>query len=432
MLSYVITLLFVCFILYSPPKGIIVAAFIIQPLTYLGCGIGTISLYYVAAAMSVLFVVFGKMRNKIKTYPKLLAVSTTLMAVSYLITNAVCSHPKTVMILGNILTQFMFPVALWCVLDKKRLTTYAVRCIVVLSVLALVVMVPELVLRHNYFTDFIQNNFIISDFIIDAETVRFGLKRTNSIFSYFSTFGTFCCLSTFIIWIVIKNNLSNRKIYIWLMFLLPFAAFSTGSRAVFLAIFCIVIGLVTQRRIMQTRLFKLFFMVCILLLPLVYDYFSAVVDSIVNSDTTKTASGSSTELRLLQWDICLPYFLKSPVWGNGRLFIWEEVAPYNPMLLGAESIWFSLLVDYGIMGALTYILMILCCIFLFWKIEKRLIFMPLGYFFILFLSPDTGIQYNMLLTFAVLAVKLYQFNVNKKKYQLNVKSLSFSREPASH
>ena len=91
------------------------------------------------------------------------------------------------------------------------------------------------------------------------------------------------------------------------------------------------------------------------------------------------------------------------------MYIWDEVAPANPMLLGAESIWFSLLVDYGIMGALTYIIMILGCIMLLRKYDSRLIFMPIGYFLILFLSPDTGIQYNLLLTYVVLAVKMYKY-----------------------
>ncbi len=404
MLSFAVTGLFLLFFLCNYKKGIIAAAFLIQPLTYIGCGIGEVSLYYVMAALSVVFVVF-RQSGRIKSYPKLLAVPTAMMACSYLITNALCDHPKTVMILGNIVTQFMFPVALWCVLDSVKRVRLAVKFIVIMCVVALVVMVPELILRHNYFTDFIQNNFVISDFVIDADTIRFGLKRTNSIFSYFSTYGVFCCLSTFVMWLMMQNN-ETKKNYVWLLFLLTAAAVSTGSRAVFLAVFCIIIGLFTQKKVMQTRLFKTAFVFCLLLLPFVYEYFATIVDSIVNSDTSKAAGGSSSELRFLQWEVCLPYFLQSPVWGNGRLYIWEEVAPHNPILQGAESIWFSLLVDYGIMGAVTYTIMIVCCIILLRKYDTRLIFMPLGYFLILFLSPDVGIQYNLLLTYVVLAIKV--------------------------
>ena len=420
MLSLVVTVLLLILFFVNYKKGIIVTAFLVQPLTYIGCGIGDISLYYFAAAISVLIVLISNMRKRIETYPKLLFIPTAMMAISYLITNAVSNHPNTILILGNILTQFIFPIALWCILDSRSWVWYAIKSIVCISVVAIIVMILELIFQHNYFTDFIQNNFVISDFVIDASTIRFGLKRTNSIFSYFSTFGTFCCLSTFVVWIVIILKLSTKKIYTCLMFLLPVAAFSTGSRAVFLAIFCILIGLFTQKKIMQKRLFKFAFCLCILLLPLIYSYFSVVVDSIINSDTTNTVSGSSSELRLLQWEICAPYFMQSPIWGNGRMYIWDEVAPSNPMLLGAESIWFSLLVDYGIMGAITYIIMIVGCILLVRQYNPRLIFMPIGYFLILFLSPDAGIQYNLLLTYVVLSVKIYLYS-QEKSYKLALK-----------
>lgn len=409
MFSIIVTLIFFLFFITKYKKGIIVTAFLIQPLTYIGCGIDDINLYYIAAAISVLAVILGKTRMNIKTYPKLLVLPTTMMATSYLITNTVSHHPNTITILGNIVTQFMFPVALWCVLDSKSNVRYAIKCLVGMCVASIVGMVLELIFRHNYFTDFVQEYFVISDFIIDADTVRFGLKRTNSIFSYFSTFGTFCCLSSFIIWLLVTKLKIKNRLYVMLMFLLPFAAFTTGSRAVFLAVFCILIGLFTQKRIMQTKSFKFLFIVCLLMLPLVYEYFSTVVDSIVNSNTTKAADGSSSELRLLQWEVCLPYFLQAPIWGNGRMYIWEVVAPENPLLLGAESIWFSLFVDYGIMGVITYVIMILGCIFLLRRYNSRLIFMPIGYFFILSLSPDTGIQYNLLLTFVILVVKIYIF-----------------------
>ena len=417
MLSLVVTVLLLILFFVNYKKGIIVTAFLVQPLTYIGCGIGDISLYYFAAAISVLIVLISNMRKRIETYPKLLFIPTAMMAISYLITNAVSNHPNTILILGNILTQFIFPIALWCILDSRSWVWYAIKSIVCISVVAIIVMILELIFQHNYFTDFIQNNFVISDF---ASTIRFGLKRTNSIFSYFSTFGTFCCLSTFVVWIVIILKLSTKKIYTCLMFLLPVAAFSTGSRAVFLAIFCILIGLFTQKKIMQKSFFKFVFILCILLLPLIYSYFSAVVDSIINSDTTNTVSGSSSELRLLQWEICAPYFMQSPIWGNGRMYIWDEVAPSNPMLLGAESIWFSLLVDYGIMGAITYIIMIVGCILLVRQYNPRLIFMPIGYFLILFLSPDAGIQYNLLLTYVVLSVKIYLYS-QEKSYKLALK-----------
>lgn len=134
-----------------------------------------------------------------------------------------------------------------------------------------------------------------------------------------------------------------------------------------------------------------------------------VIDSIINSDTSKYAQGSTSDLRMLQWAICLPYFLESPLWGNGRMFIWDVVAKENPMLLGAESIWFSILVDYGIFGGIAFLSLLLVTGRLLFKVKKAFVFFPVSYFLITLVSPDSGIQYNVYLTFVILLLKSNYF-----------------------
>lgn len=46
MLSYALLLVFIFLLLRDYKKGVIFTAFIVQPLTYIGSGIGEISLYY--------------------------------------------------------------------------------------------------------------------------------------------------------------------------------------------------------------------------------------------------------------------------------------------------------------------------------------------------------------------------------------------------
>ena len=413
MLSYILLLFSIVLLLFNYKKGVLITAFIFQPLTYIGSGIGEVNLYYVLAMASFCLLFVKKNVRKLKSYPKLLMFSTTLMACSYLVTNSICRYPNTVTILANILSQFIFPAVLWCVLDSAKTCEYSVKLICFLAMFAFLVMIPEQVFRHNYFTDLLQSSCYLSDFVIDTDTIRYGLKRTNSIFSYFSTCGVFCCLSSFIFWIKIAKENNGRNKYFCLLLIVTFMAFSTGSRAVLLAVFSILIGLYTDRKLMHKKIFKIFFVACIFVLPFIIDPIFDAVDSIVNSDDSKTVSGSSSELRMMQWAICYPYFMQSPIWGNGRMFIWNVVAAQNPLILGAESIWFSLSVDYGIMGILTYCIMILCCSIFLYKIEKRLIFLPICYFLILFISPDTGIQYNQLLSFSILAYKMIEYQSHK-------------------
>lgn len=415
MLSLAITFILFVYFLKSFRKGIILIAMIAQPLKYIGSGIGEISMYYIFAYLGIVFLLFTKYRKNIRTYPKLIFISTFLMAASFLATTLITTRSFEIVI-SNILTQLVFPVVFWCVLSNADSVKFSLKCILCLCVISIIALIPELALKHNYVTDLISNSFVTSDFIIDADSIRFGLKRANSIFSYFSTFGVFCCLATFIVWIVNKLNIENNTIYKILIFVLPFGALATGSRAIFLGIMCILIGLFTSQDVLKSRYFKIIAIICIIGLPFVYDYIGVILDSMINSDSSKAAQGSSSDLRMLQWEACLPSFLHSPIWGNGRMYIWEQVAPYNPILLGAESLWFSLLVDYGIMGGITYTLMIISCCYTLWRIERRLIMMPIAYFLILSLSPDVGIEYNMLLTFVILSIKIYKFYpLNKQR-----------------
>ena len=144
-------------------------------------------------------------------------------------------------------------------------------------------------------------------------------------------------------------------------------------------------------------------------------YFSDIIDSMVNSDK---GGGSTAEMREWQWDICMRYFVQSPWWGNGRMYIWNVVKPDNPLLLGAESIWFSLTVDNGIIGCANYIvLIIVSAITMMVRTTKSLFFMPFAYFAIMCFSTQLGMEYNVLLTFMVVLFRMFDFNGIQKRKQ---------------
>ena len=100
-------------------------------------------------------------------------------------------------------------------------------------------------------------------------------------------------------------------------------------------------------------------------------FISQVFNSMINPDEV---SGSSTEMREQQLEICLYYMNKSPIWGLGKNYISKYVMPYTPELYGAESIWFRQMVDHGIVGCITYLGMCLCCLLWLYKYDKRFCF----------------------------------------------------------
>lgn len=167
--------------------------------------------------------------------------------------------------------------------DDNKLKT-AVKLLCYMCVISILVMIPEQVFKHNYFTDLIMHTCVISDFVIDADTIRYGLKRINSIFSYFSTCGMFGYLSAYILWIIGSKYKIRQNYYFALLLLMMFLSFSSGSRATFLGIFCVLIGLFTDSKFQQNNIFKILLGLCILLSPIVVSYVGDILDSMISSD----------------------------------------------------------------------------------------------------------------------------------------------------
>jgi hypothetical protein len=119
--------------------------------------------------------------------------------------------------------------------------------------------------------------------------------------------------------------------------------------------------------------------------------------------------GSSPELRIIQLGISLKYFQNAPLWGNGRNYIWDVVAPDNPLIKGAESIWFSLLVDYGLMGCISFIFLIISCMVVLWKRNHLYAVLPLVYIFGKTITLIMEVDFDLLLIFTILLLKIEYF-----------------------
>ena len=187
---------------------------------------------------------------------------------------------------------------------------------------------------------------------------------------------------------------------------LPLVAFLSGSRAIYLGLAFVFMSL-PIRQFFKRKSTYIIIVILILGGLCSLSYFSDIIDSIINSDK---GGGSTAEMRQWQWDICMKYFDQSPWWGNGRMYIWNVVKPANPLLLGAESIWFSLIVDNGIIGCVNFVLLtIISSLTLMVKTNKSLFFMPLAYFAIMCFSTPLGMEYNVLLTFIVIMIRLFDY-----------------------
>lgn len=400
-------------------KGIVISAMSLQMLSYLGTGIPTVKIFFLISIFA--FFLYPTFRRQLSTdsYPRYLTLASFLFLLSFALTTFHSGYMHWQTVVVNAFSYFFFPFIFWKCLNSKKQVNLALNFLVKLMTVAVIIGVIEAFFRKNLVFNLIQECFVLEDFSFDDERVRFGLKRCNSMFSYFSTYGI-ASFMTFIVlyvkcFLLKKRNNWEQK----LMILCAFAAFSTGSRAVFLGLFLACCLLLFNKKFLKTKFGRNFMVLIFCLLPVLVVVGYQVADSMLNSDTSQYASGSNSELRMIQWEACLPYFLQSPILGNGRLYIWDVVKEAHYELLGAESIWFSIMVDYGLLGAFVFLFLIFSCSKELWTYNWRLICLPIGYLLILSLSPDTGITYNILLSFTVLIIRMYQFlepqNINSLK-----------------
>lgn len=418
MIAGLLTTLFYCLLLIVDyKKGVLFSAFTIQFLAYLGCGIPGFKVFLVVVALSIVLLPFHYNKLSKQPYPKVLVFSFILFALSYFLSEYFSKlKGNTMLVIANLCSNFVFPFIVFKCIDTERDLKRAVRYLYYLMFFACSYSVFEALIGHNYILDLISSNYIMEDFIYDVSEKRFGLKRCNSIFSYFTTYGVPCVLS-FAVFYALNykyKGLTRHKHMGMLLILLLFGALATGSRAVLLGIGLTLLLLLFQKQFLLSRKSSLIILLTLFLLPGIIYYIGVLADSMINANTSKVG-GSTIDLRMRQWEISWDYAKDSLWFGNGRMYIWEVVKPKHYELAGAESIWFSIFVDYGVLGAIAFLYLIYACVRVLRRINWRYTCIPLSYLLILSLSPDTGVQYNVLITFTILLYKI-NYKDNKKPY----------------
>lgn len=410
-LGLLVTCIYLIYLTTHFKKGVILTGMTIQFLSYIGTGIPKIKIFTILVCAIICLYIFNKQLFKHSAhYPKLIIYSSLLFSFSFVISEIYTrTDHHWLTIISNIITYFIFPYYLWKCIDSKKNVLFALKVLTVVFVIAFIFCVLELLSSQNYFANVVSDLFVIEDWVEVREDVRFGVKRCNSIFAWYMPLGLFascCSLLYFILTYKFKYVFNHAFLFIIIG---VFMSIVCGSRAVLLGLVVAIAILFLSRKTLKRFLTPRAILLLLVLSPIIIFFLYQFFDSIINSDTTQYAAGSNKEMRLNQWAICLPYWLQSPWIGNGRLYIWEVVSPDNYELYGAESIWFSIFVDYGILGAIVFILLLLSCSYYLYKIEKTMICVPVAYLITLSFSPDQGATYNILLTFTIMLIKSHRY-----------------------
>lgn len=409
--------IYLFFIIKDFKKGTILTALTIQFLAYLGTGIPKIKIFtLLAACILVLGVVriITQKEQQAKAYPLPIAFASIFTGVCYLTTTYITKNSYLTTVLTNLFTFFIFPYFFWHALSTKSNVKYAINVLIYFAFFFGIYAIIEFLLRDNPLFNLLSNIFTFEEFADARSDLRYGMHRCNSFFSYISPFGYACCASYYIFFYLLykyRHITSIGKLKI-LLYILPICILATGSRAIYLGIIPIMISFLFTPGIFKLKYTKIIIAFLLITLPITLTLFSNILGSLFN---TSSVEGSSTEMRENQLDICLYYFYQSPIWGNGKMYLWDTVKYYNWELLGAESIWFGLMVDYGIMGCISFVLLILCCAYCLYKVYPLYAYFPFIYVAITLFSPERGYEFNILITLTLLLIKIHQYHLASRK-----------------
>ena len=412
-MGILISLILMIYALIDYKKAVIFVAIIIQTQPHLGTGISGLRIFPLLVVY-LAFLFFVKERKKKhflqqKSYPLPLVLSPIIFSFCMLFTEYYTQNGNYALVIVNCITFFILPYLLFKCLDGEKMLIFLLKISFAFYTLAIIVAVSDQLLHHNYFFDMMESLFTFDSFSVDSTEMRYGIKRSSSIFAQGGHAGLFC-MYTFLVFFYNKyyfNSTYKKKMTNFMILCLPLVAFLSGSRAIYLGLMFVFLSLPVRQFFKRKSTYVIFVLLIVGGLCSL-SYFSDIIDSMVNSDK---GGGSTAEMREWQWDICMRYFVQSPWWGNGRMYIWNVVKPDNPLLLGAESIWFSLTVDNGIIGCANYIvLIVVSAITMMVRTTKSLFFMPFAYFAIMCFSTQLGMEYNVLLTFMVVLFRMFDFN----------------------
>lgn len=401
------------FALFDYKKAVVLVAIVIQTQPHLGTGIAGLRIFPLMVVY-LAFLYFMKERKRKfyqqqNPYPHAVVLSSIMFSCCMLFTEFYSQNRNYALVLVNCVTYFVFPFLLFRTLNGKKTLTYLFNVSIIFYTLAILVAISDQLLHHNYFYDMMGSLFTFDSYSVDSTEMRYGIKRSSSIFAQGGHAGLFC-MYTFLLFFYNKyyfNSTYRKKVTNFMICFLPIVAFLSGSRAIYLGLAFVFLSL-PLRQFFKRKSTYILFILLILGVLCSLSYFSDIIDSMLNSDK---GGGSTAEMRQWQWDICMRYFAQSPWWGNGRMYIWNVVKPDNPLLLGAESIWFSLTVDNGIVGCANFIvLIIVSAITMMVRTNKTLFFMPFAYFAIMCFSTQLGIEYNVLLTYMVILIRMFDCN----------------------
>lgn len=417
-LPLIITIFLVLLIFIDFKKGFIVFGSFFFFLKYLA-GVANMSLFFICSCVLLLQALRNRKRHWIPI-PKPILYSSLLMSIGWLVTEFVSGYHNFMGWFNLVICSFVFPWLMWQYIDSSKVLIRFIKAFVISFLIFVGYGIFQEVTHINPLFALLNSQYIDDG----SGSFRFGVFRINSFMQISATFGTFCICS-FYIFSNLKNkiNSSGRNVclphnrwitYSNLLVLAFVGAYCCATRSCYI-MFVVVLLFLFMDKVDRDGSKRFVLYASLLLIgAIVYIIgFSNIIDPLISS-ISNSAKGSSTDMRENQLEICLYWMKDSPIWGNGRNYIFQVVAIWDEEIYGAESLWFRLLVDYGYVGCITYILWVLSIFVVLWKYNRYYIAIPLA----LFIGKSTSIlmdvDFEYFLWMSIIIIKCHKYLFGNK------------------
>lgn len=403
-MNIIIGILFFYLAIKAYGNFVIVFPFVLVTYTLLGSFVvGSISPYNFLSVI-VAFIFFTRY-NRFFVYYRTFPFKSTmfLFALSMICTNFFVSakYRHTPTLVFNICQSVGYIYIIWYLLQNnaQKAIHALVKTALVFGCLVSLYALFETITRSNPLLKslVLSGCYIESPFVTE---IRFGLKRAQAIFSMHTTLGGVMLFNYALLLVAYKTAyIKKTRLNIIVICLCAMCVFLTGARS------CII-GLLMCTGMSFSKLKVSHILLLCFIIPFVFifagDYLSQIFDSIFN---TEKVNGSSSDMRLIQFMISWDYMMRSPIIGNGLGFLYNDVVlnHVEKELFGAESMWFGVIADQGILGLVSYLFLFISPILYSWRKDNKLIILfVIGILVMHSLSTIPGVNPSMVLVFTLI------------------------------
>lgn len=259
-----------------------------------------------------------------------------------------------------LLEGVFLPWMVWQSIDEEVDFRFVIKCMTIIIFCTCIYGLIEFLLKSNPLVVYERTlNHDPSKVINNTYGTAARGYRVQSVFEHaigaginWAMYASFICTLY-----VYRRDIPVRKIAFATVFLCIPCLILTKMRASLFFFAFAMLGIVRFRRKRFYNVAMLLIVAVVLISPILVANIDILL-SFVSSSAQKAVGGSDSNMRFNQLKAAVSLFMDSPVWGLGISFKETMDTVEVRALLGSESVWFHVIPAYGLIGIVTYLVLI--------------------------------------------------------------------------